>query len=54
MSRSSPIDYRVVGGTNLDLDDDEVVEVATPFSVRFGGGRFSTMYVGSNGTVSFT
>lgn len=46
--------YVTVPGTSLDLGDDDVVKVTSPFPVQFGGGAFSQTYVSSNGTISFT
>lgn len=46
--------YQTITGTNLNLGDDEVATLNLPFSVQFGGAGFSTAYVSSNGTISFT
>jgi subtilisin family serine protease len=46
--------YQNISGTNLNLGDDDVASVTSPFPVQLGGGEFSTLYVSSNGTVSFT
>jgi subtilisin family serine protease len=46
--------YRVIIGTNLNLGDDAVATLTSPFPIAFGGGSFNTLYVSSNGTVSFT
>lgn len=46
--------YVNVSGTNLNLADDTVAQVTSPFPIQFGGGSFSQMYVSSNGTISFT
>ncbi|PYY04053.1 MAG: hypothetical protein DMG69_31410 [Acidobacteria bacterium] len=46
--------YRTITGTSLNLSDDSVAQITSPFPVQFGGGKFSTLQVGSNGTVSFT
>jgi subtilisin family serine protease len=46
--------YQTITGTNLNLGDDDVATVNLPFSVQYGGAAFSRMYVGSNGTISFT
>jgi subtilase family protein/fervidolysin-like protein/VCBS repeat protein/FG-GAP repeat protein len=46
--------YRTIGGTNLNLTDDSVATVVSPFTIPFGGGSFTTLYVSSNGTISFT
>ena len=41
-------------GTNLNLGDDDIAAVSLPFAIPFGGGSFSTLYVSSNGLLSFT
>lgn len=46
--------YVSITGTNLNLDDDSVATVQSPFPINFGGGNFNTLYVNSNGTISFT
>ena len=46
--------YRTITGTNLNLGDDAVATLTSPFPITFGGGSFTTLYVSSNGTVSFT
>jgi len=46
--------YVAVSGTSLNLGDDAVASVTSPFSIAYGGGSFTQLYVGSNGTVSFT
>jgi subtilisin family serine protease len=46
--------YQTITGTNLNLGDDELATVTSPFPVQFGGGSFTQLYVSSNGTVSFT
>jgi hypothetical protein len=46
--------YRTFTGTSLNLGDDDVGTVTSPFSIPFGGGSFSQVYVSSNGTLSFT
>jgi hypothetical protein len=47
-------EYRTIAGTNLDLDDDSVAKIVSPFPILYGNGRFSEAWVSSNGTVSFT
>src|SRR5436190_1816770 len=42
--------YQTITGTNLNLGDDDVASITSPFQIEFGGGTFSTLYVGSNGT----
>lgn len=46
--------YRIITGTNLNLADDSVATVTSPFAIPFGGGSFTNLYVSSNGTLSFT
>jgi subtilisin family serine protease len=46
--------YVNIAGTNLNLTDDSVAQITSPFAISFGGGSFSNMQVGSNGTISFT
>src|SRR5439155_15318614 len=47
-------DYRIITGTNLDLSDDSSAAITSPFPILFGGGSFSTLFVGSNGNVNFS
>ena len=51
---STSFNYRTITGTNLNLSDDQVAQITPPFPIRFGGGRFSDLWVNDNGTVSFT
>jgi subtilisin family serine protease len=46
--------YNTIAGSNLNLGDDDVATLNSPFPVQFGGGSFSKLYVSSNGTISFT
>lgn len=46
--------YQTISGTNLNLGDDAVATINSPFAISFGGGSFSTLYVSSNGTISLT
>jgi len=46
--------YQSIAGTNLNLGDDSVAAIASPFTIPFGGGNFTQLYVSSNGTISFT
>src|SRR2546422_295586 len=46
--------YRTITGTNLDLGDDSSAAITSPFPILFGGGSFSTLFVGSNGNVNFS
>src|SRR3989440_5588464 len=52
----SPAPYNSVSiaGTNLNMNDDGVAQISSPFPIAFGGGGFSNLYVSSNGTISFT
>jgi hypothetical protein len=52
----APTTYNYVSftGTNLNLGDDSVEPITSPFPIAFGGGSFTTLQVGSNGTISFT
>jgi subtilisin family serine protease len=53
---ASPTAYNYVSitGTNLNLSDDGVAQVTSPFAIPFGGGSFTKLQVGANGTISFT
>jgi subtilisin family serine protease len=53
VGESSP-SYLTIAGTNLNLGDDDVASVVSPFPIQFGGGAFSKFYVSSNGTISLT
>jgi hypothetical protein len=53
-STQTSYNYQSITGTNLNLGDDSVALVSSPFPVLFGGGSFSQLYVSSNGTISFT
>jgi subtilisin family serine protease len=46
--------YRTIAGANLDLGDDSVATIGSPFAIPFGGGSFTNLYVSSNGSISFT
>jgi hypothetical protein len=46
--------YRTIAGASLNVGDDAVATLTSPFPIAFGGGSFTTLYVSSNGTVSFT
>jgi len=46
--------YQSIAGTNLNLTDDSVAAITSPFTIPFGGGNFTQLYVSSNGTISFT
>ena len=53
-SAPTAYNYVTIAGTNLNLGDDSVAAVTSPFSISFGGGSFTKLQVGSNGTISFT
>lgn len=53
-SAPAPLNYRTISGTNLNLGDDDIAKITSPFPIPFGGGGFSTLQIGSNGTISFT
>ncbi len=44
--------YGGTGGTDLGLDDDETVNIALPFTVRYYGVDFTTLGICSNGWVA--
>jgi subtilisin family serine protease len=46
--------YQTITGANLNLGDDSVASITSPFPIPFGGGSFTQLYVGANGTISFT
>jgi subtilisin family serine protease len=50
----TPYNYVSIAGTNLNLGDDGVAQITSPFVIPFGGGSFTKLQVGSNGTISFT
>jgi hypothetical protein len=49
-----PFSYQSITGSSLDLGDDSVAEITSPFPIQFGGGNFSQLFVSSNGTISVT
>jgi hypothetical protein len=51
---ASDYNYRSITGTNLDLADDSVAQITSPFPISYGGGSFSNLFVSSNGTLSLT
>jgi len=51
---STTFNYRTITGTNLNFGDDSSALITAPFPIRFGGGSFSSLYVGSNGNVNFS
>lgn len=46
--------YRTITGNNLNLGDDAVGQITSPFPIPFGNGSFTQLMVSSNGTISFT
>jgi len=51
--KSANYSYRIIAGTNLNLQFDYAAVVDLPFPVQFGGGSFSRMNVSSAGNLSF-
>jgi len=49
-----PFSYQTITGTSLDLGDDSVGQITSPFPIQFGGGSFNQLFVSSNGTISVT
>ena len=49
-----PFNYQTITGTGLDLGDDSVAQITSPFPIQFGGGSFNQLFVSSNGTISVT
>ena len=45
--------YRTITGTNLAFVMDQAAQITPSFPVRFGGASFSSLWVSSNGTISF-
>jgi hypothetical protein len=43
-----------VTGTDLELGDDETAEISIPFEFKFYDSNYTSAYVNSNGTLSFT
>src|SRR2546425_4968054 len=48
------LSYRTIIGPSLDLGDNSSAAITSPFPILFGGGSFSTLFVGSNGNVNFS
>ena len=46
--------YQTITGSDLDLGDDSVAQITSPFPIQFGGGSFNQLFVSSNGTISVT
>jgi len=49
-----PFKWRSITGTSLDLSTNESRELPLPFPIRLGEKSFSTVFVRSDGTLSFT
>jgi subtilisin family serine protease len=52
-SSQTTLNYVSITGTNLNLGDDSVAQINPPFPIPFGGGNFPSLFVSSNGTISF-
>ncbi len=46
--------YVNIAGTDLDLGDDSVASVSSPFPISYARGSFTQVFISSNGTISFT
>jgi hypothetical protein len=46
-------EYRTITGTNLNLYYYGAAEITSPFSIQFGGGSYTSLTVGTGGTISF-
>ena len=51
---ATTFNYRTIAGTNLNLGDDDVAPIASPFPIAFGNGSFTQFWVSANGTISFS
>jgi subtilisin family serine protease len=49
-----PFSYQTITGAGLDLGDDSVAQITSPFPIQFGGGSFNQLFVSGNGTISVT
>jgi hypothetical protein len=45
--------YVVILGTSLQIEDEQSLPVALPFSIRFGGLTFDKIYAADNGIITF-
>lgn len=52
-AQETAFSYRTITGTNQQLSDELAKAVVAPFPILYGGNSFSTIYVGSNGLISF-
>jgi uncharacterized repeat protein (TIGR01451 family) len=50
---SAALSWRTITGTNLNLGDDTVATVSSPFPIRFGAASYTNLRVGANGAISF-
>jgi hypothetical protein len=46
--------WRAITGTSLRLGDEGYAQLTLPFAIRFGEGRYSTLYVSPNGNISLS
>jgi hypothetical protein len=51
---TEPFNWRMITGNNLNLATNGYAEVTLPFQIHLGPKRFSTVFVRSDGTLSFT
>ncbi len=51
---SAPYNYRGIVGTNLNMSTGYAAVITSPFPIQYGGGSYTTLSVGSSGTVSFS
>lgn len=52
--KAVPYVYQSISGTNLNLSYYNSVIVNSPFAIQFGGGSYTSLTVGSGGTISFS
>jgi hypothetical protein len=50
----APYNYRGIVGTNLNMSAGYAAVITSPFPIQYGGGSYTTLSVGSSGTVSFS
>ncbi|MCS7197320.1 MAG: S8 family serine peptidase [Candidatus Bipolaricaulota bacterium] len=50
---SAALSWRTITGTNLNLGDDSVATITSPFPVRFGTASYNSLRIGTNGAISF-
>jgi subtilase family serine protease len=51
---STVFNWRTFTGASLNLGDDAAAQITSPFPILFGGGNFTSLFVGSNGYISFS